>query len=302
MWPSKSVSPYRSESRPPKWRHTHSRQAGARSRGGTSSVDSTVEAAMAHAPDVIGPRIVRCRARRDCGLTTSGVHAAASALCAAGTARGPAPSYDRRHRAHSTPGRRHACSPTPIAAAGSRAPPPPSAPPPSRRSLFAQGAPVKIGYAIARTGPWAAGAQVSQEPNYLLWAEQVERRRRPVRQGREAPDRADRLRRPQRDRDLRAHLREADGQRQGRPDPAALGLGRQLRGRAAGQPLRLPAAGAHRALAQADRHEAAVLLLAAAAARQDDGRAGRHAGGEQREDASPSSTWTTCSAWRTSPR
>ncbi|MBO9652362.1 MAG: amino acid ABC transporter substrate-binding protein [Variovorax sp.] len=39
--------------------------------------------------------------------------------------------------------------------------------------LFAQGAPVRVGYAIARTGPWAAGAQVSQEPNYLLWAEQV---------------------------------------------------------------------------------------------------------------------------------
>ncbi|MDM0046754.1 amino acid ABC transporter substrate-binding protein [Variovorax dokdonensis] len=39
--------------------------------------------------------------------------------------------------------------------------------------LFAQSAPVRIGYAIARTGPWAAGAQVSQEPNYLLWAEQV---------------------------------------------------------------------------------------------------------------------------------
>ncbi|MBN8489081.1 MAG: amino acid ABC transporter substrate-binding protein, partial [Burkholderiales bacterium] len=34
-------------------------------------------------------------------------------------------------------------------------------------------APVRIGYAIARTGPWAGGAQVSQEPNYLLWAEQV---------------------------------------------------------------------------------------------------------------------------------
>ena len=33
--------------------------------------------------------------------------------------------------------------------------------------------PVRIGYAIARTGPWAAGAQVSQEPNYLMWAEQV---------------------------------------------------------------------------------------------------------------------------------
>ncbi|MFN7726568.1 MAG: amino acid ABC transporter substrate-binding protein [Rubrivivax sp.] len=38
--------------------------------------------------------------------------------------------------------------------------------------LRAQAAPVRIGYAIARTGPWTTGAQVSQEPNYLLWAEQ----------------------------------------------------------------------------------------------------------------------------------
>jgi branched-chain amino acid transport system substrate-binding protein len=38
---------------------------------------------------------------------------------------------------------------------------------------LAQDAPVRIGYAIARTGPWAAGAQVTQEPNYLLWADQV---------------------------------------------------------------------------------------------------------------------------------
>jgi branched-chain amino acid transport system substrate-binding protein len=38
---------------------------------------------------------------------------------------------------------------------------------------LAQEPPVKIGYAIARTGPWAAGAQVTQEPNYVLWAEQV---------------------------------------------------------------------------------------------------------------------------------
>ncbi len=36
----------------------------------------------------------------------------------------------------------------------------------------AQPAPVKVGYAIARTGPWTTGAQVSQEPNYLMWAEQ----------------------------------------------------------------------------------------------------------------------------------
>lgn len=38
--------------------------------------------------------------------------------------------------------------------------------------VAAQPAPVRIGYAIARTGPWTGGAQVSQEPNYLLWAEQ----------------------------------------------------------------------------------------------------------------------------------
>jgi len=33
--------------------------------------------------------------------------------------------------------------------------------------------PIKIGYAISRTGPFAPGAQVTQEPNYLLWADQV---------------------------------------------------------------------------------------------------------------------------------
>jgi branched-chain amino acid transport system substrate-binding protein len=38
---------------------------------------------------------------------------------------------------------------------------------------LAQEPPVRIGYAIARTGPWSAGAQVTQEPNYVLWADQV---------------------------------------------------------------------------------------------------------------------------------
>jgi branched-chain amino acid transport system substrate-binding protein len=38
--------------------------------------------------------------------------------------------------------------------------------------LLAPPAPVRIGYAMARTGPWSVGAQTSQEPNYLLWAEQ----------------------------------------------------------------------------------------------------------------------------------
>lgn len=53
---------------------------------------------------------------------------------------------------------------------------------------LAQTGPVRIGYAIARTGPWAGGAQVSQEPNFLLWAEQqnaaggldVKGKRRPI--------------------------------------------------------------------------------------------------------------------------
>lgn len=36
----------------------------------------------------------------------------------------------------------------------------------------AQTGAVRVGYAMARTGPWTTGAQVSQEPNYLLWAEQ----------------------------------------------------------------------------------------------------------------------------------
>ncbi|MBU0588105.1 MAG: amino acid ABC transporter substrate-binding protein [Gammaproteobacteria bacterium] len=38
--------------------------------------------------------------------------------------------------------------------------------------LLAAQPPVRVGYAIARTGPWTGGAQISQEPNYLLWAEQ----------------------------------------------------------------------------------------------------------------------------------
>ena len=38
--------------------------------------------------------------------------------------------------------------------------------------LRAQAGPVRIGYTMARTGPWTPGAQTSQEPNYLMWAAQ----------------------------------------------------------------------------------------------------------------------------------
>lgn len=39
------------------------------------------------------------------------------------------------------------------------------------RPATAQRAPVRVGYAMARSGALAAGAQATQEPNYLLWAE-----------------------------------------------------------------------------------------------------------------------------------
>ncbi len=39
-------------------------------------------------------------------------------------------------------------------------------------ALAQTAAPVRVGYAMARTGPWSVGAQTSQEPNFLLWAEQ----------------------------------------------------------------------------------------------------------------------------------
>lgn len=35
-------------------------------------------------------------------------------------------------------------------------------------SLWAQAAPVRIGYTMSRTGPWTGGAQVSQEPLSLI--------------------------------------------------------------------------------------------------------------------------------------
>lgn len=41
--------------------------------------------------------------------------------------------------------------------------------------LMAQAGPVRVGYTMSRTGPWTGGAQVSQEPNFLLWAEQQNR-------------------------------------------------------------------------------------------------------------------------------
>lgn len=44
---------------------------------------------------------------------------------------------------------------------------------PAIGSAQAEGDPIRIGYTMSRTGPFAGGAQVSQEPNYLLWADKV---------------------------------------------------------------------------------------------------------------------------------
>jgi branched-chain amino acid transport system substrate-binding protein len=40
----------------------------------------------------------------------------------------------------------------------------------------AQGKPVRIGYTLSATGPYAVGAGITQAPNYALWADQVNAR------------------------------------------------------------------------------------------------------------------------------
>ena len=66
------------------------------------------------------------------------------------------------HRSHGSPFRRHVLQKTAAAVGATSFAP----------ALLAQAAPVRVGYSMSRTGPWTGGAQVSQEPNYLLWAEQ----------------------------------------------------------------------------------------------------------------------------------
>ncbi len=44
------------------------------------------------------------------------------------------------------------------------------------RRVHGQGAPVRIGFAISETGPYAIGAGITQLPNYILWRDQVNAR------------------------------------------------------------------------------------------------------------------------------
>jgi hypothetical protein len=298
MRPSKSVSPYSRSSGPGtagrpsrprsrmRSRRRHVRRwswSGGLAHGGALAAGASGRArarpsATAHGAGNLAPGGAVHRRQADVrGLRESapGVHAASSPVHrpAKPAARGDAECADPASpAAPMTLHRRTACRPWP--------PPAPAPPSPALRAGRAGARGLRHG----RTGPWTVGAQTSQEPELPAVGRAAERRRRAERQGQQAADRAGQQRRPQRHRDLRAHLREADGQRQGRPDPAALGQQRQLRRRAAGQPLRLPVPGAHRAEPPAHRDEAAVLLPDAAAAQADDGRAGRHAQGQRRED------------------
>jgi branched-chain amino acid transport system substrate-binding protein len=70
-------------------------------------------------------------------------------------------SHDERHN-YPGPNRRHVTLGLAAGAAALAAP----------TVLRAQTGPVRVGYTMARTGPWTPGAQTSQEPNYLMWAAQ----------------------------------------------------------------------------------------------------------------------------------
>ena len=148
---------------------------------------------------------------------------------------------------------------------------------------FAQ-EPVRIGYAIARTGPWAAGAQVTQEPNYIMWAEQVNAAGGLNVKGDKRKieligfdDRSDI------ETIVRTYEKLMGSDKVDLILPpwstganfAVMPLAQKY-----GYPMLSPTATGRKLLG----HEEPVLLRAAAAARPDDGRARRVHGGAQRED------------------
>ena len=144
-----------------------------------------------------------------------------------------------------------------------------------RGQARAQAKPVRIGYAISATGPYAVGRRHHPGAQLHALAGPGERARRPRGQGRGAP--ADRVRldrRPQRDRDRGALLREARHRRQGGPDAAAVGLGHELRDRAGGHQARLPDDRPHRDLGEVQGAGPALLLHHARAARATDAGGG----------------------------
>ena len=131
---------------------------------------------------------------------------------------------------------------------------------------------MRVGYAIARTGPWTGGAQVSQEPNYLLWAEQqnaagglnVKGTKRPI----ELISSDDRS-------DIETCVRTYEKlMGSDKVDLILPPWGSNANFAVAPLANRFgyPFARADRAVAAADRDEAAVLLPDAAAAQADDAR------------------------------
>ena len=151
---------------------------------------------------------------------------------------------------------------------------------------------------MSRTGPYAGGAQVTQEPNYLLWAEQVNAagglsvkgQKRKV----ELISYDDRS-------EIETAVRTYE-KLMGRdkvelilpPWGSATNFAIAPLANRYGYPLLAPTALSRKLIDM----KLPYFFCAAAATRQDDGRPGRHAG---RKKSRPLrwSTWTTCSASRT---
>jgi branched-chain amino acid transport system substrate-binding protein len=147
--------------------------------------------------------------------------------------------------------------------------------------LMAQAAPVRVGYAIARTGPWTGGAQVSQEPNYLLWAEQqnaaggldVKGVKRPI----ELISSDDRS-------DVETCVRTYEKLMGSDKVDLVLppwGSNANFAVAPLANRFRLPLPGTHRAVTASGRDEAALFLPAAAATQADVRCAGGHAQGQR---------------------
>jgi len=173
--PSKPESPYKSESRPPKWPEIQSAHANGRSLTGYKSVlidwDGVIIGSRLRVRQIIGlapcfsqlfwARVIPLLAARIVKTPCTVVQARAAANFYDAPIAHPHP-LPHQETSMNHPTRRTVVQGS-AAALGTLAFAPP---------LLAQGAPVRIGYSMSRTGPWTVGAQTSQEPNYILWAEQ----------------------------------------------------------------------------------------------------------------------------------
>ena len=100
---------------------------------------------------------------------------------------------------------------------------------------------IKIGYAVSKTGPNAAGAGITTIPNYQLWIHDLNAAGGLKVGDKIVPIEVDRIRRPVEHRGTGAGGRAAGQPGQGRHPPVAVGHRHEPRGRADLQQVRLPA-------------------------------------------------------------